>query len=102
MQVIYELEGLAQANAVLTSSNYAVMAQLVHMTVTINAMQDKLKTLASEQTNQAKPKRKHYFWSYGINFTPGEKPGQQRKRDIKRKRTTIIGWVAVKRDVNDG
>ena len=33
-----ELEGLAQSNAVLTSSNSAVMAQLAHMTVTINAM----------------------------------------------------------------
>ena len=30
----YKLEGLAQANTVLTSSKSAVMAQLVHMTVT--------------------------------------------------------------------
>ena len=35
----YELEGLAQANAVLTSSNYAVTAQVAHMTVTMNAIQ---------------------------------------------------------------
>ena len=35
----YNLEGLAQANAVLTSSNSAVMAQLAQMTVTMNAMQ---------------------------------------------------------------
>ena len=38
-----ELEGLAQANAVLTSSNSAVMAQLVHMTATMNDMQVKIK-----------------------------------------------------------
>ena len=32
----------------------------------------------------------------------GARPAQQRKRYIKRKRTTIKGWVAVKMDVNDG
>ena len=31
----------------------------------------------------------------------GEKNAQQRKRYIKRKRTTRKGWVAVKRDAND-
>ena len=34
----YDLEGLEQSNAILTSSNSAVMAQLAHMTVTMNAM----------------------------------------------------------------
>ena len=34
----YELEWMEQANAVLTSSNSAVMAQLAQMTVTINFM----------------------------------------------------------------
>ena len=41
----YNLEGLAQANAVLTIPNSAVMAQLAHMTVTMNTMLAQLKTL---------------------------------------------------------
>ena len=53
----YDLEGLAQANAVLTRSNYAVMAKLAHMTVNINSIQMQLITLASAQTNQARPKQ---------------------------------------------
>ena len=48
----YELEVLAQANAVLNRSNSVVMAQLVQITVTMNAIQAQLKTLASAQTNQ--------------------------------------------------
>ena len=56
----YELEGLAQSNAVLTRSNSAVMAQLSQMTVTINNMQAQLKTLAYADTNQARPKIKFY------------------------------------------
>ena len=42
----YELEGLAQSNAVLTSSNSAVMVQLAQLTVAMNAMQAQMKTLA--------------------------------------------------------
>ena len=53
----YDLEGLAKSNAVLTSSNFAVMSQLAQMNVTVNAMQAQLKTLASAQTNQARPKK---------------------------------------------
>ena len=34
----YDLEGMAQANAVLTRSKSAVMAQLKHMNVTMNAI----------------------------------------------------------------
>ena len=67
----YDLEGLAQSNAVLTSSNYALMAQLAQMTVTMNAMQAQLNTLASAQTNQARPKRNHYCWSCGSKYTHG-------------------------------
>ena len=69
----YELEVLVQANAVLTSSNSAVMAQLAHITVTMNAIQAQLKTLASAQTNQARPKSKHYCWSCERNYTHGRK-----------------------------
>ena len=64
---IYYLEVMAQANAVLTSSNSAVMSQLSQITVAMNAMQEKLKTLASAQTKQTRPKRNHYFWSFGRN-----------------------------------
>ena len=70
---IYDLEGLAQANAVLTISNSAVMAQLSQITVTMNAMQAQLKTLSYSQTNQARPKSKHYFWSCRSNYTHGSK-----------------------------
>ena len=69
----YDLEGMAQANAVLTRSNSAVMAQLAQMTVTINSIQLQLKTLASAQTNQARTKRKHYCCICGSNYTPGSK-----------------------------
>ena len=55
-----DMERLTQANAVLTRSKSAVMAQLVHMTVTMNAMQAKLKALASAQNNQAWPKINFY------------------------------------------
>ena len=63
----YELEGLAQANAVLTSPNSTVMSHLTQMNVTMNAKQAQIKTLASEQTNQSMPKRKHCCWSYWRN-----------------------------------
>ena len=44
---IYELEGLAQANAVLTSYNSAVMVQLLQLTVTMNSIQAQMKTLVA-------------------------------------------------------
>ena len=55
----YDLEGLAQANAVLTSSNSALMAQLAQITVTMNSMQAQLNTLTYAQNNQARSNRKH-------------------------------------------
>ena len=55
----YELEELAQANAVLTSSKTAVMAQLSHMAVTMNIMQAQLKTLTYSPTNQTRSKKKY-------------------------------------------
>ena len=69
----YEMEGLAQENAVLTCSNSAVMVQWSQMTVTTNAIQAQLKILASAKTNQEVPERKHYCWSYGSNYTHGRK-----------------------------
>ena len=70
---ICELEGLVQANAVFTRSNSVVMALLTQITVTMNAIQAKLKTLASAQTSQTRSKRKHYCWSCGSNYTHGSK-----------------------------
>ena len=75
----YELEGLAQANAVITSSNSAVMSQLAHMTVTMNSIQVQLKKLASATTNQARVKKKHCFLSCGINFTHRRKTCSSKK-----------------------
>ena len=69
----YDLEGLAQANVVLTSSNSAVMAQLAQMTVTMNAMQAQLKTLSSDPINQTRSKRKYYCWSCMSNHNHGSK-----------------------------
>ena len=40
------MEGLSQANEVLTSSNTSVMKQLSKMNATINVMQEQLKTLS--------------------------------------------------------
>ena len=52
----YELEVLAQANTVLTSSKSAVMAQLAQITVTMNIIQAQLKTLSSTTTNPTRTK----------------------------------------------
>ena len=70
---------LTQANAVLNSSNSAVMAQLEHMTVTMNSIQAQLKTLTSTQTNQARPKKEFYCWSSARNFTHGSKTWSSNK-----------------------
>ena len=65
----YKPEGLTQANAVLTSSNPAVMAQLEQMNLTMNAMQTQLKTLSSDPTNKTRTKRQYYCWICGSNYT---------------------------------
>ena len=87
----FELEGMGQANAVLTRSKYAVMAQLAQMTVTMNAIQAQLKTLASAQNNQPRQKINFYCWICGINFTHGtktwsaKKAGHQEKTYLQKK-----------------
>ena len=75
----YNMEVLAQDNAVLTSSKPAVISQLAHMTVIMNAIQVQSKTLASAQTKQARPKKKHYFWSCGRNYTHVSKTWSSKK-----------------------
>ena len=69
----HELEGLAQANTVLTSSNTTVMVKLAQMTVTMNSMQAKLRMLAVAPTKQTRSKRKYYCCIYGSNYTHGSK-----------------------------
>ena len=44
----YNVEVMAQANAVLTISNSVVMAKLEHMTVIMNTMQEQLNILSSD------------------------------------------------------
>ena len=75
----YDLEGLAKANAVLTRSKSAVMVQLAHMNVIMNAMQAQLQSLASAKNNQARPKRRFYCRSCGRNFTHGSKTCSEKK-----------------------
>ena len=61
------MEGLAQENAVLTKSDYAVITELSQMTATMNTMQSHIKTLSAATTTI--PKRKYYCWSCrGILF----------------------------------
>ena len=84
----YDLEGLAQSNTVITSSNSEVMTQLSQMTVIMNAMQRQLKILSSAQTNKKISKREHYCWSCRSNYTSGAKPDRQIKRDTNMKPTT--------------
>ena len=48
---IHKLEGLAQSNAILTSSNMVAMVQLAQMKVTMNSIHMQLKTLAALPTN---------------------------------------------------
>ena len=76
---IYDLEGMAQDNAVVTRSKSVVMAQLSHMTVTMNDMQAQLKSFAYAQTNRARPKRKQYCWICRSNFTHERKTCSSKK-----------------------
>ena len=65
------MEGLEQANTVLTSSKSAVMAELAQITATMNVMQAQLKTLSASATTR--PKMKYYCWICGSNFLRGSK-----------------------------
>ena len=69
----YKLEGLAQSNALLTSSNSAVMEQLSQLTVTMNSMQAQLYIFSSAPTNQTRNKSNYYCWICGRNYTHGYK-----------------------------
>ena len=69
----YKLEGLEQANSLLTSSNSDVMSQLAQMNMTVNAFKEQLKKNPSTTTNPPSTKRKFYFWICGSSFTHGSK-----------------------------
>ena len=70
---IYELEGLAQSNAFLTSYNLALMVQLSQTNVTMNTTQAQLKTLLATSKNITRTKRKFFCWSCISNFNHGSK-----------------------------
>ena len=99
---ICNLEGLAQANAILTSSKSAVMVKLAQTTVTVNAMQVQLKTLSLTTTNPTRTHRKFYCWICGRNFSHGSKTCSGNKTGQRRKCTTRLDWAEVKMGANDG
>ena len=55
------------------------MEKLAKMTVTTNAIQAQLKTLASSKNNQVRRKGKFYCWSCGRNFNHGSKTFSAKK-----------------------
>ena len=76
---IYEMEVLAEANAVLTISNSSVTDQLSHMTVTMNDMQAQLKMLSLAYTKKTRSRRKYYCWSCRRSYTHGSKNSSSKK-----------------------
>ena len=89
----YELEGLAQANAFLTSSNSWFMKTFAHTNVTMNAMQAHLKTLSLTITNPTRTKIKFYCRISGNNFTHGSKTCSDKKTGHKEEayRKNLLG-----------
>ena len=69
----YDLKGMLQSNAVLTSSKSAVVAQFSQMTVTMNTVKAQLKNFSLVTTNPTRTKRKFYCWICGKQFTNGGK-----------------------------
>ena len=98
----YELEGLAQADEVLTSSNSADMGQLAHITVTMNDIKAHIKTLALATTNPTMSKRKFYCWICRRNFTHESKSAWPRKRSTRKMYIKRSYWIEAKRGANDG
>ena len=67
----YELEVIEKSNEILTRPNTAAMAQLAHMTMTMNDMQAQLRTLVSTPTNQTRSKINYFCWSCRGSYTHG-------------------------------
>ena len=95
------MEGISQANAVLTSYNSAVMSKLAQLMLTMNAMQEKMKTLAATSTNLIKTKREFYCCRYRSNSFLVVQPSRPSKLTIKRWPTTKNDIGEVKSAVND-
>ena len=68
----YELEGLAQANSVLTSSKYTVMIQLAQMIMTINAMRAQPKNTRLCTNRPSKAKKEALLLDLREQFHPRE------------------------------
>ena len=98
----YELEGLAQGNTFLTSSNSAVMAQLAQMNMTMNYMQAQLKTLSLSKNNPSRTKRKFIVIVVGETILMCVKPSWQRNWATRKMNTNRSDWAETKKGVNDG
>ena len=83
----YKLEGLEQANSLLTSSNSDVMSQLAEMTVTVNAIQKQLKKNHQQQQTQQVPRESFTFGYVGAILLMEVKSAQPIKRATRRKHT---------------
>ena len=75
----YDLEGLAQYDPFLTSSNSAVVSQLAQMNVTKNSIQAQFNTLSSETMNPKRTKKNYFCWSCGSNYNNGIKTWSAKK-----------------------
>ena len=74
----YDMEGLAQANAVLTRSNYAVMAKFAYMTVTMNVIQAQLKHSPLHKPTKQGQKRSTTAGVAEATSLTGAKPAQKK------------------------
>ena len=63
------MDGLAQLNAVLTSTDTTVMAQLVQITESMGDIQEQIKTLSTN----TEPKSKHQCWIIGRKLKHGSR-----------------------------
>ena len=92
------MEGLSQANVVLTSSNYAVMAQLEQLTASIGAIQAQVKTITSLPFTTTK--QKYYFLSNIRNYShvnkscPTKKARHKYGDFYKTNLGTLLLWIS--------
>ena len=63
------MDGLAQLNAILTSTNTTVMAQLVQITESMGDIQEQIKTLSTN----TEPNSAHKFWIIGRKLKHGRR-----------------------------
>ena len=80
---MYKLEGLAQANAVLTSSNSEVMVKLSQLTVIMKYIQAPNGDVSSIVKNSTIRESKFHCWICVNNFTHGSKTYSSKKNSHK-------------------